>query len=533
MLRYYQLESKQAVEFSLCEYNRTLLALPTGAGKTVVAAHLIAGWLPGRSMFLADQDELCQQPLSVIDAHGHVIPALEKAGMNASLTAKVVVGSSQTLAKKSRLERFPPKWFDYVIVDEAHRGRKRDREIVDYLAKKVVGITGTPFTADLRSLSEDYEDVAYSLTMLNLIEEGFAPPYTVLRLPVEIDLSNVGTNRMSGDGLKDYDAESLSTTIAPYYERIIQLILEHAPKRRIIVFLPLIKSSEAFAALARRAGIQAVHVDGKSPDRDEIIEGFRRGRFQLLSNSNLVTTGVDIPIADCLVNLCPMRSPIRYQQGFGRIMRVLPGVIDDLPERDQAEERRARIAASAKPDSLLIDFMWQHDKLNVYKPENMIASSPEEAAAIWERVKNCKTPADIIAIQKLVQLEREALVVKRLEEVAARSSSIRIEPETFGYLIGNKKLMEYEPLARWEMDKASDLQLNWLEEHGFNRAMVTSKGLAKKLMDAAMHRLRFKLASVHQLQALAQAGIKFDARKTTMRQATQMISEARLTAIAA
>lgn len=525
-LRYYQQEAKEAIQYALCEYDRVLLAMGTGGGKTVIAAHLIQDFLPSRCLFLADQDELCTQPLTVINRETHIIPALEKGKDRANLQAKVVVGSSQTMMQKNRLEAYPPKWFDYAIVDEAHRGRKRDRKILEHVARKVIGMTATPFTVDLKTLSDDYDEVAYQMPMAKLINEGFASPWRLIRLPVEIDLSNVATSRLEGS--MEYDADSLSTTIAPYYERILQLLKEHANDRKIGVFLPLIKSSEAFAAMARRIGFTAMHVDGKSEDRNEIIERFRNGGFQMITCSNLLTTGVDIPIADCFVPLTPMRSPIKYQQAFGRFERLLPGVIDHLPGKWQVEERKLAIAASDKPDTLIVDFLWQHDKLNVYKPENMIAASAEEAAEIFERVKQMKSPADIMAIQKLVQEEREAAIVKKLEEVAMRTTTNRVAPTTFGFLIGSHKLMEYEPVSGWELDRPSAAQLARLEEYGIDIGLVKSKGLAVKLMDACIHRARFRLASVNQLHALSQAKIKHDPKRITGREANRLLSETHL-----
>lgn len=528
-LRFYQEDARLAVLFALEEMDSALLNLPTGSGKTVVAAHIIRDYLPRRCLFLVDQDELASQSLGVIERECGVIPALEKATSRASLAAKIVVASSQTLSNKKRLERFPPKFFDLCITDESHRGRKRDKKITDYLCKKVVGITATPFTAGLKDLSDTYETVAYSMPMLNLIGDGFAPPYKVLRLPVEIDLAEVTVKR-GLDG-KDFEAESLCTTIAPYYEKICELLKPRIEKLHSIAFLPLIKSSQAFAAIARSYGITAVHIDGTSPDRELIIERFRRGQIQLLCNAGVLTTGVDIPIADCFINLTPMKSPVRYQQAFGRVLRVLPGVIDDIPGKDQAEERRARIAASAKPEAWIVDFLWQHDKLNVYKPENMIAGSEEEARMIFEKSKNEKDPVDILALQKLVQQEREALLVKQLERVASRSSSRMIEPETFGLIIGNRQLMNYEPVARWEQDKPTDAQIHRLKRWGIDPSKVTSKGQASILIGAFVHRFQFQLATVNQLRTLQKMEVKFNPDRLTMNEAVRLISQSKLAAM--
>lgn len=522
VLRYYQDESHGCVLCALEEFDRVLLNLPTGAGKTVVAAHLIKSFLPKRCLFLADQDELCQQPLNVIFRHAGVIAALEKAKFKASLNAKVIVASSQTLSRKARLHRYSPKFFDYGIVDECHRGADRDREITDYLCKKVVGITATPFKANLLDLSSYYEETAYSLPMLDLIADGFAPQLKVMTLPIKIDLGAVQQKRQFGE--TDYNAESLSTTIAPYYEEAARLLKEHAPNRRTIVFLPLIKSSQAFAAIARQNGITALHVDGKDPERDEKILTFARGGVQMICNSDLLSTGVDIPAADCMVNLSPCRSAVRYQQRVGRILRVLPGVIDDTPGKHQAAERRERVAASAKPDALIIDFLWQHDKLGIMRAGNLIAKTEQEALGIAEKIKEQRTPEQLEAIAKWFQEEREAQLVKQIERNSSREGSV--SPATFGYLIDSKALMEeYEPERQWQAEPPSEKQLAKLAQWGIAREAVKYKGQASKLMDAMIHRFRFRLASVSKLQVLQAAGIPFDPKTLSDSQALKLITQ--------
>jgi superfamily II DNA or RNA helicase len=453
-LRYYQQDAKDCVQCALEEFDRVLLNLPTGSGKTVVAAHLIKSFVPARCIFLADQDELCTQPLNVIDREAHIIAALEKAKNRASLQSRVVVASSQTLARKKRLHRFPPKFFKYGIVDECHRGAERDREITEYLCQKVIGITATPFKADLQDLSAYYEETAYSLPMLDLIGDGFAPPLKVMTLPVEIDLSRVSKKTSFGE--TDYDLESVSTTIAPYYLRVAELLREHATTRRIIVFLPLIKSSEAFAAIARQCGISAVHVSGADEDRNEKILAFSEGRVQMICNSDLLSTGVDIPIADCMVNLSPCRSAVKYQQRVGRICRVLPGVIDDIPGQDQATERKARIAASAKPDALIVDFLWQHDKLGVMRASNLIARTKRKRLAWLRRSRRSARLSNWKPSPECFRRRR-----KRYWSSSSKSMRIRpgaLSPAEFGYLIGSKpcRTMNRKPVGRWNRQLRSN-----------------------------------------------------------------------------
>lgn len=412
------------------------------------------------------------------------------------------------------------------VVHNCHRSAKQKDKIAKYFQNaKVVGMSATPFLSSMKDLSEWYDGVAYSLPMLDLIGEGFAPPLEVLTIPVEINLAGVEQKR-GFDG-KDYDAESLSTTIEPYYERIIELLKEHADNRHTIVFLPLIKSSEAFAAIARRAGITARHVDGKSTDRDEILEAFKRGHFQMLTNANLVSTGVDIPIADTFVNLRPTKSAVLYQQGVGRIMRVLPGIIDDIPDKHQSEERKRRIFESSKKTARIIDFLWQHDKLGIMRAANLIAGNEADALGLAEKIKKQRTPEQLESIARAFQEEKEALLVRQLEEVASRKGA-RIAPDAFGFMIGNRHIQNYEPQVKWQADHPTDKQLAVLARWGIEAEAVDSKGLASTLIDNLIFRSKNHLASIKQMSILKENGIPFDPLQTSSQEAIRLIQAAKL-----
>jgi superfamily II DNA or RNA helicase len=131
------------------------------------------------------------------------------------------------------------------------------------------------------------------LRLFKLIDEGYIVPWKVLTLPVHIDLNDVHQSQQFGE--QDYSRRELDSTMAPYYEAIAELIVEHAPNRQIVAFLPLIQSSIEFVQVCRSLGIKAEHVDHKSTDREEKLQRFENRDFQLISNSSLLTTGWDCP----------------------------------------------------------------------------------------------------------------------------------------------------------------------------------------------------------------------------------------------
>lgn len=485
-------------------YRTVICNLPTGSGKTYVSGAIFEELRKqGRCLFVADQDELTAQPLASFRKHHGITASLEKADSRASRMSEVVVASAQTLCRPDRLERFTPNHFDFVIVDEAHRGSDRNQKITDYFANaKVCGITATAFRAKLADLSNWYEYVAFEMGPLDLIDEGYLAPIKVLTLPVLVNIQEV-RQKMAADGM-DYDKEELSTTIRPYFEAIADLIIEHAPDRQIVAFLPLIASSQAFAAVCRAKGLNARHVDGKSPDRGQILEAFARKQFNIICNSNLLGTGWDCPAADCLLNISPTRSALVFRQRVGRILRTLPETVDGVPTK---EERKVRIAASAKQDCLLLDLLWQAGRFGLMGPADLIAGNADERLAIQLRLDRLRVPADLQGVSAEVQADREQALKKALVDAAKRRSTFNDAINLIAARLHGRKVLNYEPVMKWEGKAVTEKQKEWMQRNSIDPESAKDRGHVSALMNLLFNRRRAGLCSHKVVEALEERGI--------------------------
>lgn len=493
-------------------FRSVLVNLPTSAGKTVVAGLIIhAVQDRGRCLFLADTDELCAQPRRKFFKLFGMHAAVEKAGERASIMSNIVIGSAQTLIREERRRRYDPNHFQFIFVDEAHRGSDRNKEITDYFSgAKVCGVTATAFRQNLATLSDYYEHVAFEMGIFDLIDEGYIAPIKVLTLPVVVDIRAVKQTR-SVDGM-DYDKNQLDTTIAPYYERICELVLEHAAGRQLIVYLSLIKSSQEFVTIARAMGINARHIDGKSPDRERILEQFERKEFQMLCNSSLLTTGWDCPPCDCLLNLAPTRSPGMFRQKVGRIGRILANVIEGTRDGEPfrlttKEERKAAIAASAKPDALILDLLWQTERFGLMGPADLIAANADERAAIQMKLDKLAVPADLQGVSAEVQAEREAALKKALQEAAKRQSTFNDTVNLIAAMLHSREVMDYEPAMRWERKPVTTKQRDWLIKRSIDPDSAKGAGHVSALMNLLFGRERAGLCSHKVVEALEKRGV--------------------------
>src|SRR5262249_37454191 len=106
----------------------------------------------------------------------------------------------------------------------------------------------------------------------------------------------------------------------------------------------------------RRGSARALDGTSHPEERRAVVGDFRAGRLQYLCNCGLFLEGFDAPAVAVVVMARPTKSLALYTQILGRGTRPLPGVVDPLALAPAAE-RRAAIAASAKPRMLVLDFV--------------------------------------------------------------------------------------------------------------------------------------------------------------------------------
>ena len=331
-LRPYQEEAITAVEDALARgVTRPLIALPMGCGKTVVFASLIAQ-RGGSALVLAHRDELLRQAAEKIAQADRTL-GLGVGFVQAErddTNAPVVVGSVQTLARQSRLERLP-RHFDTVILDEAHHaGARSYRRILEHLAPSplILGVTATPQRADGR-LGEVWQEIVFQRGIAEMIAAGYLADVRGVRVGLEaVDLDAV--TQSGGDFDADALGDALEQAAAPAPAHVLAAYRQHAEGRKTVVFVPTVALAHRMAAAFRDAGVPAEAVDGTTllEQRRSTLERFRTGDTRVLVNVGIVGKGYDEPSIACVIMATPTRSQVKYSQAAGRGLRPFPGKDD-------------------------------------------------------------------------------------------------------------------------------------------------------------------------------------------------------------
>jgi superfamily II DNA or RNA helicase len=536
-LRQYQVECIEAVRTGWTEASRQLIVLAGGLGKTICCAHIAKQEIAqgGRVLFVAHTEELIEQAQDKFRRGAGVESDLEKADHYASPYATCVVASVQTLARLNRLTAFADDHFTLVIVDEAHRGLSPSHLRVknyfhfgaDSLADgwtapepgmpytpkaNVLGVTATPSRGDKRSLGEFYQRIAFEYGLLEAVREGYLVRPIVKNIPLKIDMRGIRTVR-SANG-SDLDATEVSHRMAPVIKEIAAKLAEAARTLKTVVFMPSIETARLMAEALASEGLAATFVSGACKDREEKIAAFRAaGRGSVLCNAQLVVEGFDVPDIDGVCVLRPTKVWSFAVQAWVRATRTLTGLIDRLETK---EERLAAIAGSAKPCFYIIDFLWLADQHDLITPVDLVAQKPE----IRERMEGAIDLVEAEAGAQRDLLKALAKAAKKHERKQARV----IDPLAWAVSLGDSKLASYEPQTKWEEAPPTSGQLDFIRKQGMDTTGITSKGLASKIINILIARMKHRLATPSQLTFMAQLGIpEEEAAKMTVKEASAAI----------
>ncbi len=359
-LRPYQREACNAVvkEFAKDDIRATLLVLPTGTGKTIVFCGVAYYYAlsrknvdPCRVLVLAHQKILIEQAAEKFEKALDVSVNIEKGkktckGSNYSITVSTV----QTMAR--RLDRFDPDYFGLIIVDESHHVMSPTyQKVIGHFSKaKVLGVTATPDRADGKKLNRFFQSIAFSYSIKEAQRDGYLAPLEIKRAAVQIDLNKVKKHH------GDFDDRSLGSVIEPHLHKIAEEVRELGKGRKIVCFVPLIRTAKKAAEIFSHYGFRSEWTAGNDKEKDQKLEAFDRGDYDILFNSMLLTEGWDCPSTDCVIILRPTTSRALYVQMLGRGLRLSPG----------------------KEACLLIDFLFQHDSFDLATPDDVMESKKHD-----------------------------------------------------------------------------------------------------------------------------------------------------------
>ncbi len=338
-LRPYQQEAVDAVLAARrAGLRRIMVCLPTGAGKTVIFAHL-ARLARRQVLVLAHREELLGQAREKIARAlgGEEVVAIERGAERAGEGARVLVCSIRSLREGRLAALLRGRDVGLVVYDECHHAAADDNlRVLRQLGAfdpgwmgTLLGFTATTSRGDGRGLDGVFERIVYARTLPEMVEDGYLVRLRGFRVSTAVDLARVPR----GEGLDFPEAElGEAVDVEERNALVARSIQELARDRRTIAFCVTVNHARGLARALNAVGVPAGVVHGAMPAeaRARALADFRAGRVAALANVAVLTEGFDDPGVSCVAMARPTRSPGLYAQCVGRGTRLAPGKEDCL-----------------------------------------------------------------------------------------------------------------------------------------------------------------------------------------------------------
>jgi len=370
--RYYQdIAVDRVMEAIAANRPRILLTLATGTGKTFIAFQIAwklfhSRWNLSRQptrrpriLFLADRNILADQAYNAFsafseDALVRIEPGdIRKKGKvpkNGSLFFTIfqtfMSGPPKDGKPSPYFGEYPPDFFDFIIIDECHRGGANDesnwRGILEYFKPAAqLGLTATPKRKDNVDTYAYFGDPVYVYSLKEGINDGFLTPFKVKQISTTLD-EYVYT---PDDTLIEGEIESGKRYVERDFNKIIE-IKEREAHRVKIVMEEINQSEKTLVFCATQDHALAVrdlinqmkkstdpsYCERVTANDRELGEQHLRD-FQdnektiptILTTSQKLSTGVDARNIRNIVLMRPINSMIEFKQIIGRGTRLYDG----------------------------------------------------------------------------------------------------------------------------------------------------------------------------------------------------------------
>jgi hypothetical protein len=243
-----------------------------------------------------------------------IFPLIEKAEHSAlaqfGRNGDCVLASMQTL-HETRLHRWAPDSFDYIVIDEAHCfGYEK---IVAYFeCAQYLGLTATPLRSDDRSLKEFFHyPYIRTLSMREAIEGKnnntgeYEKPFLSRVEVLPIDASHIDLTGIKIVG-RDYDARELDKRIWEHTNWLAMRFSRPRPICRRGFTAAKSRRQKRFLRHFATWAPRARPIIPKSPIRAKHSRRFIAGDLQYLSNVNMLIKGVNVPKSPPLFACAPV-----------------------------------------------------------------------------------------------------------------------------------------------------------------------------------------------------------------------------------
>ena len=369
--RYYQeIAINNVLRAVANDQQRILLTMATGTGKTYTAFQICwklyqTNWnthgadQKPRILFISDRNILANQAKNDFeqfpeDAMERITPDLlhDKKHQDRVPKARHLYFTifqtfmSEDPSGQPYYRQYPPEFFDFIIIDECHRGGANDesewRQLMEYFSPAVqLGMTATPRRNVNANTYKYFGEPVYSYSLKKGIEDGFLTPYRV-----KISTSNIDTYQFdpNDDVEGDIDTEKVYTE-SDFYNgnieirqrdeyRVKEMLGQIGKDEKTLVFCCTQQHAMIIRDMINQYKIvpdsnyceRVTSDDGK--DGEDKLKQFQNNDYlrpTILTTSQKLSTGVDARNVRNIVLMRPVNNIVEFKQIMGRGTRLFDG----------------------------------------------------------------------------------------------------------------------------------------------------------------------------------------------------------------
>lgn len=318
-LRSYQNEAINLLRTGFRKHKRQILALATGAGKSVIFSEMVrrAYDKGNQVLIVTHRIELLTQTLEHI-THHRIHPQLITAKTkDFKAAAPIIIAMIETLSR--RLRKLPPGTYNpkLIVIDESHRNDFN--KIIDAFPDAlVIGATATP---NGKKMYKYYTNIVNNIGIEELINLGFLSKARSFQM--QDDFSDVPVKH------GEFAEKELYTHFnkSKLYSGVIDKWKEKTPGQKTIAYAVNIEHAENMCKEFNASGIRSECITSKTPmhERNMKFQAFKNGLYPVVTNCGVLTMGIDCPDCEVIILNRATMSLSLFLQMCGRGSRPYPG----------------------------------------------------------------------------------------------------------------------------------------------------------------------------------------------------------------
>ncbi|OPX45940.1 ATP-dependent RNA helicase SrmB [Ruminiclostridium hungatei] len=305
--------------------DKALIISATGTGKTYLSAFDAKIFKPAKLLFVVHRENIANKAMeSYRKVFGNSVSMGLLSGNSKDFESDFLFCTIQTLSKDNIMKTFAQDYFDYIIIDEAHRsGANSYQNIIGYFKPRfLLGMTATPERMDGYDIFKAFDhNIAYEIRLNKALEENMLCTFHYY------GISDIKINGQLINENADFNALTSNERV----ERIIEKSEFYGcDQGRVkgLIFCSRVEEARELSKQFNQRGYKTIALDGSSSEEQREIaikqleEDNISGEYlDYIFTVDIFNEGVDIPSVNQIIMLRPTQSAIIFVQQLGRGLR--------------------------------------------------------------------------------------------------------------------------------------------------------------------------------------------------------------------